>query len=91
MTVDSVVGGKATGKNGGTTGRADAGAHVELREQGAFGSESVEVGGVDVGMSVTAEISPAPIVRENEDDVRPWHGILSSGRNAGTGIGWIRS
>ena len=70
MAVDAVVGGEASGHDCGAAWGADAGTDVELGEEGAFGGEAIEAGGFDVRVAVAAEITPAPVVSEDEDNIR---------------------
>ena len=48
--------------------RGALGVVIELREEHAFGSEPVDVGGLDFP-AVTAQVRPAHVVGHDEDDV----------------------
>ena len=59
----------AAGEDGRAGGTADGTRGVALSEPGSLPRERVEVGGLDHRMAVDAEISPAEIVGEEDDDV----------------------
>ena len=68
----------AAGEQGGPAGRADLGGGVEIGEPHPFGGHAVEVGRADARMPVAAQVAPAEIIRQDDDDVGP--GRLPLGR-----------
>ena len=76
VAVDAMAGGKMAGCEGGTTGGAD----------GALGGEAVEVGRFDLAVAVAAEVAPAEVVGEDEEDVGAGR-ELEGGEEAAAGHG----
>ncbi len=70
VAVNAVPRRKVPRHHGGAAGRTDAARDGELTKLGAVRRELVEVGRLQIRMVVATQITPAPIVREDEDDVR---------------------
>jgi hypothetical protein len=75
--LEAVAHGVAPGQEGGAGGGAD-GLDVELLQADAGGGELVDVRRLDFA-SVVADVLPAEVVGEEEDDVRPGGGVGSCG------------
>ena len=85
MLVDGVPGRVTPGHQGRAAGRADGVEHVELEEVRALSGEPVDVGGLQPRMAVAREVAPAPVVGEDDDDVRLFrgsHGFHQGNRTA---------
>src|SRR5262249_42718482 len=70
VSMDLVPSWKMAGGKSRTTRRADRIAHIKLGEERSLPGETIEVGCLDVAMSIAAEVTPAKVVGEYEDDVR---------------------
>ena len=89
VAVDLVPRRKMTGRERRAAGRTDRIVHVELREEGSLAGQSIQVGSLDVAMAVAAEIAPAQVVGENENNVgraAPL-GLEAEGAHGGRGGG----
>jgi len=67
---DSVSWWVVSGDDAAAARGADAGSDIELGVACALGGEFVEVGGLQFLVAVTTEVAVAPVVAENENDVR---------------------
>jgi len=79
------AGGVASGEDAGAGGAADGAGGVGLGEADALGGEAIEVGRVVKRAAVAAEVPPAEVVREDEDDVRAVLGQGQRGEQGGCG------
>ncbi len=70
MTVDVIPRGKVPGHDGSTTGRTYSTGHGEPMEVRPLFRQAINVGRLNVGMSMTTQIAPAPVVGKDEQDVR---------------------
>ena len=66
---DVGVPGVEAGQQDASRRRADRAARIRLGEARPFGGQPVDVGRPDPRLSVAAELGPAQVVREDEDDV----------------------
>ncbi|MEN9633397.1 MAG: hypothetical protein RL077_1801 [Verrucomicrobiota bacterium] len=71
VAVDAVARRNLPGEKTAAAGRADGSGDIKLGEQRAIGGEPVEVGRLGEGVTVAAQIAPAEIVGEDEEDVGP--------------------
>ena len=66
MTVDVVSGWKMSRHDRRSAGRAYTARHGESVEVGAFACQTINVGRLDVGVPVTAQVTPAPVIGKDE-------------------------
>ena len=66
---DAIAVGIAPGVATATSGRAHRGAGVKAGESHPFGLHLIEVGSLEVRMSVVANIAPTLVIRHDEEDI----------------------
>ena len=71
MPVDAMTRRILTREKGTAAGRADRAVHIEVRELCSSGGERIKIRCLDDLMSVAAEITPAQVIGQDEDDVWP--------------------
>src|SRR5262245_51422745 len=69
MPVNFVPGRVMPGHERATTGRTDRAVHIKLSEQGSFLGQSIQVGCLQLSITVATQITPAEIIREYENKV----------------------
>ena len=75
MTVYVVSGWKMPRHDRRSAGRAYTARHGESVEVGAFACQTINVGRLDVGVPVTAQVTPAPIIGKDEQDIGPFRSL----------------
>lgn len=71
MPVDAMTRRILTREKGAAAGRADGAVHIEVRELCSSGGERVKVRRFDDLMPIAAEITPAQVICQDENDVWP--------------------
>ncbi len=69
VSVQTVAGGKTPRHESRATRRTYGTRYVKLREQGTLPGQSIQIGCVERPIAVAAQIPPAQIIGQNEDDV----------------------
>ena len=65
----------AARKQGRTAWRTDLGGRVEISESHPFGRHAIQVRRADAGMTVATQVTPAEIITQHDDDVRPLYSL----------------
>ena len=72
MAIDVVAGRKMPGHHRSPAGRANSAGYGEAVEICAFGSESINVWRFHIRMTMTTQVTPSPVIGENEKNVGLW-------------------
>ena len=78
--VDVVAGREMARHHGRAAGRADAAGHGKAMEIGSLASQPIDVGSLHIGVIVAAQVTPAPIVGKDEEDVWPVGCLRADGK-----------
>ena len=70
MAVDGITCGKVPRHHRGTTRGTNSAGHGEAMEIGAFFGKAVDIGRLDIRMSVTTKITPPPVISEDKENIR---------------------
>ena len=67
--VDGVPSRELSGQDGRPAGGANTAGNRELVELAAFQGKTIDVGRLQIGVPVAAEVTPAPVIGQDEDNV----------------------